>query len=133
MVRYLLVDDSPTIRLTLAAAIRQAARSQPDILEAADAKAAVEMFGRGPVDAVFLDMMLDETAESGLDVMAKLLAKNPRTRVILCTGLPATDPAVVKGIRQGAFAYLPKPARTDAIRKLLTEIETEAGRFGRIR
>ncbi len=133
MVRYLLVDDSPTIRLTLAAAIKQATRTPPEILEAADAVTALKQFEKGRIDAVFLDMVLDETAESGLNVMSKILALNPSTRVILCTGLPSNDPVVVKGIRQGAFAYLPKPARTEAIRKILNEMETESGRFGRIR
>ncbi len=133
MARYLLVDDSPTIRLTLAAAIKQATRTPPEILEAADATQALQQFKKGPVDAVFLDMVLDETHESGLVLMDKLLAINAKTRIILVTGLPASDPVVVKGIRQGAFAFLPKPARTDAIRKILNEMETESGRFGRIR
>ena len=131
--RYLLVDDSPTIRLTLAAAIKQATRTLPEILEASDATQALQQFKKGPVDAVFLDMVLDETQESGLHLMDKLLAIDPKTRVILVTGLPSSDPVVVKGIRQGAFAFLPKPARTDAIRKILNEMETESGRFGRIR
>ncbi len=133
MARYLLVDDSPTIRLTLASAIKQATRTPPQILEAADAVEALKQFDKAPIDAVFLDMVLDDTADSGLNVMAKILARNPSTRVILVTGLPASDPMVVKGIRQGAFAYLPKPARTEAVRKILNEMETESGRFGRIR
>ncbi|MCA1811730.1 MAG: response regulator, partial [Halobacteriales archaeon] len=39
--RYLLVDDSPTVRLTLAAAIRNARKGVAEVFEAGDAKAAL--------------------------------------------------------------------------------------------
>jgi DNA-binding NtrC family response regulator len=133
LVRILLVDDSPTIRLTLAAAIQKATRSPVELREAADAKTALKIFSAENPDAVFLDMMLAEQDVDGLQVQREMLAKNPAARIVLCTGLPANDPRVVKGIQEGAFAYLPKPARSEAVRKILNEMEAESGRFGRIR
>ncbi|MEA3191096.1 MAG: two-component system, NtrC family, response regulator AtoC [Thermoplasmata archaeon] len=126
------MDDSPTIRLGLAAAIRQAARGATDIVEATDAKSALTSFREKKPDAVFLDIMLG-SGESGLDVLRQMLEIQPNARIILVTGLPANDPKVVDGVSSGAFAFLPKPARTDSIRKILNDMETEAGRFGRIR
>ncbi len=132
MARYLIVDDSPTIRLSLATAIRQASRGAVTIAEAADSATAMKEFKAQKTDAVFLDIMLEEKRD-GLDVLKEMLSINPSARIIFVTGLPASDPKVVKGIQQGAFGYLGKPARTDAVRKLLNDMEAEAGRFGRIR
>lgn len=131
MARYLLVDDSPTVRLALAAAIRNARRGVADILEAGDSKAAMAEFTKARPDAVFLDMMLP--GESGLNILQRMLDANPGAKVILVTGLASDHPNVVQAIANGAFGYLQKPARTDAVRKVLNDIETEAGRFSRIR
>lgn len=131
MSRYLLVDDSPTVRLTLAAAIRNARKGVADIKEAGDAKAAISEFAAHRPDVVFLDMMLP--GESGLKVLERMLQTNPSAKVVLVTGLASDHPDVVQAIASGAFGYLQKPARTDAVRKVLNDIETEAGRFSRIR
>ncbi|HUR64463.1 MAG TPA: response regulator [Candidatus Thermoplasmatota archaeon] len=131
MSRYLLVDDSPTVRLTLAAAIRNARKGVTDVKEAGDAKAALAEFKTHRPDVVFLDMMLP--GDSGLKVLDKMLEANPAAKVVLVTGLASDHPDVVQAIANGAFGYLQKPTRTDAVRKILNDIETEAGRFSRIR
>jgi CheY-like chemotaxis protein len=129
--RYLLVDDSPTVRLTLAAAIRNARKGVADIKEAGDAKAALTEFAAHRPDVVFLDMMLP--GESGLKVLERMLQSNPSAKIVLVTGLASDHPDIVQAIAGGAFGYLQKPARTDAVRRVLNDIETEAGRFSRIR
>jgi len=129
--RFLLVDDSPTVRLTLASAIRNASRSPPEILEAADGESALRLFAERQPDAVFLDLMLPRMP--GLDVLRAMLDKHPDARVVVITGLPATDQQVVQAVAAGAFGFVPKPARTEAVRRVLNDIEAESGRFGRIR
>jgi DNA-binding NtrC family response regulator len=129
--RYLLVDDSPTVRLTLAAAIRNARKGVVDIKEAGDAKGALAAFGAQHPDVVFLDMMLP--GESGLQILTKMLEIHPGAKVVLVTGLASDHPDVVQAIANGAFAYLQKPTRTETVRRILNDIETEAGRFSRIR
>jgi len=129
--RYLLVDDSPTVRLTLAAAIRNARKGVADIKEAGDAKEAMAAFATHRPDVVFLDMMLP--GESGLQVLDHMLQANPNAKIVLVTGLAHDHPDVVQAIANGAFGFLQKPARTDSVRKVLNDIETEAGRFSRIR
>ena len=131
MSRYLLVDDSPTVRLTLAAAIRNARKGITDVREAGDAKEALVAFKEHRPDVVFLDMMLP--GDSGLHVLQKMLQANPAAKIVLVTGLASDHPDIVQAIATGAFGYLQKPARTDAVRKVLNDIETEAGRFSRIR
>ena len=129
--RFLLVDDSPTVRLTLAAAIKNAHRGVTEVLEAADGETAIREFEARKPDAVFLDLMLPKM--SGLDVLRKMLDSRPDAKVVIITGLPASDPQVVQGIAAGAFGFISKPARTENVRKVLNDIEAESGRFGRIR
>lgn len=130
--RYLLVDDSPTIRLTLAAAIRNAHKGLTDIIEAGDVATAIKAFTDKKPDVVFLDLMLPGGG-SGIDALRAMLEMRPDVKVILITGLPQDHPTVVEGISSGAFAYLAKPARTETVRKILNDIESESGRFSRIR
>jgi DNA-binding NarL/FixJ family response regulator len=129
--KYLIVDDSPTVRLTLAASIRNARKGSVELAEASDAEGALREFRARAPDVVFLDMMLPKG--SGLEVLRTMLEESPTSRIVLVTGLPPGDPQVVQGIAAGAFALLQKPARTEAIRKVLNDIDAEAGRFGRIR
>jgi CheY-like chemotaxis protein len=129
--RFLLVDDSPTVRLTLATSIRNAARGPAEIHEAADGETALKEFQAKAPDAVFLDLMLPRM--SGLEVLRRMLEIRPEAKIVLITGLPPSDPQVVQGIAAGAFGFIPKPARTESVRKVLNEMEAEAGRFGRIR
>lgn len=131
MARFLLVDDSPTVRLTLAAAIKNAHRGVTEVLEAADGESALKEFQARSPDAVFLDLMLPKM--SGLEVLRRMLEVRPEAKIVIITGLPASDPQVVQSIAAGAFGFIPKPARTESVRKILNDIESESGRFGRIR
>ena len=129
--RFLLVDDSPTVRLTLAAAIKNAHRGVTEVTEAADGEAALREFEAKAPDAVFLDLMLPRM--SGLDVLRRMLQTRPEAKIVIITGLPSSDAQVVQAIAAGAFGFISKPARTENVRKVLNDIEAESGRFGRIR
>jgi DNA-binding NtrC family response regulator len=129
---YLVVDDSPTIRLTLAAAIRHASGGMVKVLEAADANSAIDTFLRDKPSVVFLDMMLGG-GPTGLDALNVMLRERPEARVVLVTALPGDHPEVLAAISLGAFAHLGKPVRTDDVKRVLQTIEGEEGRLGRIR
>lgn len=132
--RFLLVDDSATSRLALATALRNATQGRAEVREAADAKGAEAAFAEAKPDVVLLDMVLDETqGGGGLELLRTLLAAHPGARVILVTSLPPGHPDIVKALAQGAFAHLTKPIRTDAVRRVLQELDVEAGRVGHIR
>ncbi|MHB8633970.1 MAG: response regulator [Thermoplasmatota archaeon] len=132
MARYLVVDDSPTVRLTLAAAIRHVRPFGSEVMEASDRDAALMTFRKVSPDVVFLDMML-ASGQKGLDVLREMLQLRADAKVVLVTGLPPEDPEVRSAIMEGAFAHLQKPIRSDLVRKVLNDIEEESGRYGRIR
>lgn len=131
MPRYLVVDDSATIRLTLAATLRNLDPSA-QIVEAAAEQEAVDRFLAADFDVVFLDMMLSRE-RSSLDAMRAMLAARPGARIVLTTGLDREHPDVVEAVSEGAFGHLRKPLRADAVRGVILDIEAESGRAGRIR
>lgn len=131
MTSYLIVDDSPTIRLSLAAAIK---RTDPgaQVGEAADANEAMSIYTKRSFDIIFLDMMLGG-GPNGLSLLRSMLAHRPDSIIVIVTGLAADHPDIVTAVSQGAFAHLQKPVRTEAVRALLSSIQQERGRQGRIR
>lgn len=128
----LIVDDSPTVRRAVAAAVR-ATRKVEEVHEAGDPTAAMQMFEARKPDVVFLDMMLagdgardpDGDSAKGLEVLRSMLEKNPDTHVVVITGLPASQPDVVDAISLGAVAALRKPVRPEEIRHVLDNLQPD--------
>lgn len=139
MTRYLVVDDSRTSRMMLAAAIRNACGQGAEIDEAGDLDEALKAFGEKRPEVVFLDMMLDLTrtgtagGSTGLVALDLILRERPDARVVLVTALPADHPDVVDAVSLGAFAHLEKPIRTDAVKRVLATLDAEQGRARRVK
>jgi PAS domain S-box-containing protein len=108
--RVLLVDDEPSIRLTLAEFLR---REGFEPLTAADAAQGSALFGAdGGVDVAIVDINLP--GRSGIELLRELRERDPRVPVIVITGEPniAHLPEIVRG---GAYDFLPKPVLKDSI------------------
>jgi two-component system response regulator RegA len=105
----LLVDDDATYRERLARAIT--ARGF-EVRTAADADAAIALAeGESPEFAV-LDLRMP--GESGLNLLHRLMAIDPTTRVLMLTGYGSIATAM-EAVRLGAVNYLTKPADVDDI------------------
>jgi CheY-like chemotaxis protein len=144
-IRFLIVDDSPTVRLTIRQALTHEQVPADHIVEAGSAQEALDAFDRVPADVVFLDVNLQSgpppassggailpiltpppaRPEGGNDVARRLTAKNPRLMVIVCTGNPPDDPRVRELIQGGAFQLLQKPIRIAQIRDVLRQVREE--------
>jgi CheY-like chemotaxis protein len=141
--RYLIVDDSPTVRLTVKQALAQEKVPAEDVFEAASASEAVAAFDRSHPQVVFLDITLSEGAasapmvdllhqprnpnQSGNDVARYMLKKSPDTTIVVCTGNSSDDPRVRALIQAGAFQVLHKPIRLAQIREVLGQVRAERG------
>jgi CheY-like chemotaxis protein len=143
--RYLIVDDSPTVRLTIHQALTNEKVPADQIAEASSAQEAIAAFDRAPADVVFLDVNLQSgpspspaggqilpiltpppaRPDGGNDVARHMTAKNPRLTVIVCTGNPPDDPRVREMIQAGAFQLLQKPVRVAQIREVLRQVREE--------
>jgi len=101
--RVLVVDDVDLFRTGLSAALRAA---RFDICgEAASAEGAVSAAESLLPDVVVLDILMPGL--SGLEVVEKILAVSPATRIILLTGSESVED-LLAGIKAGARGYLVK-------------------------
>jgi CheY-like chemotaxis protein len=142
LLRYLIVDDSPTVRLTIKQALLREKVSESDVFEAGSASEAATAFDRKNPDVVFLDITLSEGAgatgpfldllhqprnpsQSGNDVARYMRSRQPGVTIVVCTGNPADDPRVRELVKAGAFQVLQKPVRLAEIREVLQQIRAE--------
>ncbi|HUR68277.1 MAG TPA: response regulator [Candidatus Thermoplasmatota archaeon] len=133
----LVVDDSATVRRTIAAAIRAARKGVQEVHEAEDPAAALALFESQKPDVVFLDMMLagddphapDDQPARGLGVLRSMLALRPDLPVVVVTGLANSQPDVVDAISLGAVAALRKPVKPEEVKYVLDAIEPDASRM----
>ena len=105
----LLVDDDGVYRERLAKAI--AARGY-EVRTAADAEAAVALAEADSPELAVLDLRMP--GESGLDLLRRLKAIDPTTRILMLTGYGSIATAL-EAVRLGAVHYLTKPVDVDEI------------------
>ena len=120
MNRLLIVEDDAVLARTLARSFERrgygvTVRSGPDGLE--DVARTVR-----PTHAV-VDLRLG--GASGLDVIKRLHAIDPGTRIVVLTGF-ASIATAVEAIKLGATNYLTKPANTDDIEAAFAKTEGDA-------
>jgi PAS domain S-box-containing protein len=106
--KILIVDDEPSIRLTLAEFLR---REGFEPLTAADAAQGSALFGEG-VEVAVVDINLP--GRSGIELLRELRERDPRVPVIVITGEPNVShlPEIV---RAGAYDFLAKPVLKESI------------------
>ena len=116
----LLVDDDAVYRERLATAIT--ARGY-EVRTAADAEAAAALAEADSPEFAVLDLRMP--GGSGLDLLRRLMAIDPTTRVLMLTGYGSIATAM-EAVRLGAVNYLTKPADVDDILAAFTPEEPGA-------
>jgi DNA-binding response OmpR family regulator len=117
--RILLVDDE---KIYLAALKERLEIRGLDVTSASDGPSAIEAMGRGPFDAIILDLQMP--GMDGVETLKEILALDRNAQVIFLTGRGT----IAKGIEvfdRGAIDFISKPAD---LTKLLTRIEDAAAR-----
>jgi two-component system, response regulator RegA len=105
----LLVDDDAVYRERLAKAMT--ARGY-EVRTAADAEVAVALAEADSPELAVLDLRMP--GESGLDLLRRLKAIDPTTRILMLTGYGSIATAL-EAVRLGAVHYLTKPVDVDEI------------------
>jgi two-component system response regulator RegA len=105
----LIVEDDAVLRQRLARAFT--ARGY-DVREAAGLPEAEAIGAAEAPEFVVLDLRMPDG--HGLDLIPKLLAADPATRIVVLTGYGSVATAV-EAVRRGAVHYLTKPADADEI------------------
>jgi two-component system NtrC family response regulator len=110
--KLLLVDDDPGI-------LRQLAWSFPDheVLTASDRETALEQVREQAPKVVSLDLGLPPDPDGstvGLDILDKILAIHPKTKVIVVSGSEDREDAV-QAVARGAWDFFQKPIDGEAL------------------
>ena len=105
----LLVDDDAVYRERLAKAMT--ARGY-EVRTAADAEAAVALAEADSPELAVLDLRMP--GESGLELLRRLKAIDPTTKILMLTGYGSIATAL-EAVRLGAVHYLTKPVDVDEI------------------
>ncbi len=117
MTRVLVVDDVALFRTGLAAALAEAGF---DVVgEAEDAGQAVAEAEHLQPDVVVLDVLMPGL--SGLEVVEKLLAASPESRVVLLTASESEED-LLRGIRSGVRGYLNKDAPFHVLSQAIKDV-----------
>jgi CheY-like chemotaxis protein len=113
MPRVLVVDDQPEVRTIISIVLRM---HRYEIVEAASAAAALNLFAQASFDLAIVDIFLEST--NGSDLIAALRARAPGLPIIAISGMDFEAPELSDVVR------LPKPFRPA---ELLRAIEAARG------
>jgi two-component system, NtrC family, response regulator HydG len=126
-VPILVIDDD---RSTLEVIHDALSDADLDIHTALDPDAGLEAFRTVRPRIVLVDLMMPIL--TGMDLLERMLSKDPRVEVILMTGNYSTDSAV-EAIQKGARDYLAKPLNLEKLRScifgLLAEVREKETAF----
>ncbi len=111
--RVLIVDDDDEIRRLL---VDLLSRPGWQIDLASDGQEALERVHASDYDVVIADVLIPQI--DGMDLMQRIRAVRPKTRVILMTGVGTIEWAK-QALRLGAFDYLEKPFNLAALREVV--------------
>jgi len=117
MKRLLVVDDVPLFRAGLTSALNGAGY---DVVgEAADGEAAVAIAESEQPDIVLLDILMP--GMSGIDVLGKIRAVSPASKVLLLTGSESEED-LVSAISGGARGYILKDMPFDELVRVIDNL-----------
>ena len=107
-ITVLIVDDEPSARLLVSDILSD----DYDVVEAQDAKQAMEMFATHNPDIVLSDIKMP--GEDGVALLGKIKSVSPKTPVILLTG-HGDKVLAVEALKKGAFDFIEKPFEDEEI------------------
>ncbi len=111
--RLLVVDDEPIVGKRLKQVFGKIGFAIETYTDSVTALAAM---AEKPFDIVVTDLKMEGI--DGIEVLKRVRAMNPETRVIIITGYASPDTAELAD-REGVFAFLAKPFRLDELKQVI--------------
>src|SRR6266536_1847081 len=112
MSKVLLVDDDLTMVQMVAELLRQEGH---EVFPFTNGNAALSALAEHSPELVVTDLYFDKTRAHGLEILEKAREINPPAVVIVITGFGTIETAV-DAMKKGAFDYLEKPFKVDALK-----------------
>jgi two-component system chemotaxis response regulator CheY len=124
--RFLVVDDSSTMRHILRACLVRYGVNENNIQAAADGKEAIAILATDPFDCVLCDWNMPNG--NGLNVLSEMRGSpaHLRTPFVMVT-TEASREDVITAIKAGADEYLAKPITPETLAKKLDALLNQAG------
>jgi len=117
MKKILIVDDSPFIRLVLRGIIEKTVPNS-QVIEADSGTAAFKEVKKAIPDLVFLDIIMPEGEDEGVDVLKRIKDAAPQTKIIMVTAV-GHDVMIKRCKELGVLDYIVKPFDDAQIEELL--------------
>jgi DNA-binding NtrC family response regulator len=111
--RLLVVDDEPIVGKRLKQVFDKIGF---EIETYTDSSAALAAIAEKSFDIVVTDLKMEGI--DGIEVLKRVRAMNPKTRVIIITGYASPDTAELAA-QEGVFAFLAKPFRLDELKQVI--------------
>jgi len=111
--KIMVVDDESIVGKRLKAALE---KSGYDVEVCEDGASAVRQISEKMFDIVVTDVRMDEV--DGMQVLEHVIAKSPRTKVVIITGY-ATVELAREALIKGAFDFIAKPFKPDDLRSII--------------
>ena len=102
--KILIVDDAKFARKVLKHALADG--NYTNVIEAVNAKEALEVFEKEQPDLTFLDISLPDSDD--LRLLEKLLTMNPKAKIVMCSAL-GQNLIIENAIKMGAKDFITKP------------------------
>jgi DNA-binding NtrC family response regulator len=118
----LILDDEPIVGKRLKPAL---AKIGCEVEIHTDPHAALASLEEGRFDVVVTDIRMDDI--DGIEVLERVLAKWPETKVVMITGYAMTDLAR-EAMSKGAFDFISKPFKPNDLRQAIARAAQDLGK-----
>jgi DNA-binding NtrC family response regulator len=112
-IQIMVLDDEEIVGKRLKTALE---KSNYEVEIFQDSQQAVGRIAEKEFDIVVTDVRMEGIG--GMEVLAHVLERSPRTKVILITGY-ATVEVAREALTRGAFDFIAKPFKPDALREVI--------------
>ncbi|OFX25156.1 MAG: histidine kinase [Anaeromyxobacter sp. RBG_16_69_14] len=119
--RVMVVDDEPIVGRRLRPVLEKLG-FEVEVFE--DPVLALARFAEGRFEIVVSDIRM--RGMDGIALLERVRAHAPRAKVILITGHPSPEVAA-EAMAKGAFEYIAKPFKTDALRRVVERAALSLG------
>lgn len=115
--RILVIDDEPGHAEATAEAL---SKTGHECVQAHTAREGLRLIAQGGIDIIITDLILDDDAIDGLEILRRSLKLLDDVEVILVTG-HGSIPSAVEAIQLGAASYLTKPVNLAELRAVVAK------------
>lgn len=128
--RILVVDDENSLRLTFEMFLKR--EGYGHVLGVSSFDEAIAVIEKNDFDIIISDIVLQ--GASGIDLLRRIKEMGKKCPVVMITGYPNIETAA-EAVRLGAFDYVPKPVKKDALLKVVAlalekhNLQKEKNRF----